>query len=81
MTEPAPQSREGQHKGSFLVDGRDIFGADEKIPDHKYVDRVICSCGQEWVFVDPTRDSYETNHKNAKACLAQHQHETQSAGD
>jgi len=74
MNQPAA-SREGQHRGTFIVNGRDVFEADQKIPDHKYVDEVHCSCGSKWVFLDPTRDSYEKNHKEAKTTLARHQNE------
>lgn len=73
-------TREGFHKGEFLVNGNDWIPADQKIPDHKYVDQVRCSCGSSWAFLEPTRLEYEENHRRAKACLAEHQHEMQSAG-
>lgn len=73
MTEPA--SREGQHRGTFLVNGRDEVPADQKIADGKYVDEIRCSCGKQWVILEPTRCPVEENHQRAKATLAQHQAE------
>lgn len=73
-------TREGFHKGEFLINGRDWIPADQKIPEHKYVDQVKCSCGSIWDFHRWWALEYEENHRRAKACLAQHQQEMQQAG-